>query len=244
MDEFIKEKGIVLYFVDYKDYDRLVTVYLFNQGKTLVNIKSYKRSKKFYTASIHMSFGEFTINTKRNNTLVSHDLIDAFMNSNSDIKRYYAKSSIIEVFTKIIKENVKKDDLAILLLNFLKAAEYQEDTEEKNVAYTLLKFLQKEGYIADFKIDSTTNKPFVNGAEFAYNDKGLKSICNYTNQDDIISPRALKQLQYLYDMKNDSNLDQIQSCKVEKSIIVWLFKFIEHKFEINLNAYKEYIKLL
>lgn len=243
MDEFIKEKGIVLYSVDYNDYDKLLTIYLFNYGKMLVNIKSFKRSNKFSSVSINMCFGEFTINKKKNNKLISFDLIEAFMKSNYDIKKYYAKASVVEVFTKITKEKVNKDELAIMLLNFLKFIEYKDDTEEKFVAYILLKFIQKEGYIADFKLDPYTNKPFIEGAEFAENDKGLKNICKHSEKDDIISIKGLKQLQYIYNMKEESLLDEIKSINVEKNIIKWLFKFIEYKFEINLNAYKEYLKL-
>lgn len=242
MEEFLKTKGIVLYSVDYKDYDKLVTIYLFNYGKITIKISSYKKSKKFKPAAIQMSFGEYTINVKKNNKLISHELIDAFMNSNNDIKKYYAKSSVVEVFTKIVKEKIKKDELAILLLSFLKSIEYSEDSEEKYVAYTLLKFLDFEGYISDFELDYISNELFNKGAEFEFNEKGLKAVDNFSNYEDTITNRGLKQLQYLHKMTNIKNLEEIKSCKVEKNIIKWLFRFIEYKFEINLNAYKEYIK--
>lgn len=242
MEEFLKTKGIVLYSVDYKDYDKLVTIYLFNYGKITIKISSYKKSKKFKPAAIQMSFGEYTINIKKNNKLISHELIDAFMNSNNDIKKYYAKSSVVEVFTKIVKEKIKKDELAILLLSFLKSIEYSEDSEEKYVAYTLLKFLDFEGYISDFELDYISNELFNKGAEFEFNEKDLKAVDNFSNYEDTITNRGLKQLQYLHKMTNIKNLEAIKSCKVEKNIIKWLFRFIEYKFEINLNAYKEYIK--
>ncbi len=239
---YIKGQGIVLYSIDYKNIDKLVTLYLFGKGKITAIAKGVNKvGSKLKNATLSMAFGEFVL-SDRNNIITSFDLIDGFFELQGSYKKFLAKTVLIDFLNRFTKDNMPDDKLAVEILKGIKNITYSDDTEEKFLVYTLLKSLSIVGYNFDFTKSSVTNNELISGAKF-YPAPGGLIESNESDDNNVLSQRALKQMNYILKMKGEEKLDEIQSEKVESvRILSWLSKYISFELETKFNTLLIYLE--
>lgn len=114
-----KVKAIVLKSIDYKEKDRLVTLFTLENGKMTCVMRGVKGDKaKLKFAKEPFCFGEYIIeNTKGNNVVSSVEIIDNFFEITQDLDKFYEGCAILDIVSTL--SNEQQD--AALFIETLKA---------------------------------------------------------------------------------------------------------------------------
>ena len=124
--EEIKVKGIVIKATDYKDSDKMVTIFSAELGLVKARVRGVKKNKaKLAFAVQPFAFVEFLL-TERNGfyTVINATSIDQFFNITLDFDNFVFMMACLEVCEKTVKENDVEQELFLLLLNSLKIVCY------------------------------------------------------------------------------------------------------------------------
>ena len=124
--EEIKIKGVVIKAVDYKDSDKLVTIFSAEKGLVKARVRGVKKDKaKLAFAVQPFAFIEFML-TERSGfyTVINASSIDQFFDVTADFDNYLFMLSCLEVVEKTVRENQVQPELFVLLLNSLKSVCY------------------------------------------------------------------------------------------------------------------------
>ncbi|MFA6859945.1 MAG: DNA repair protein RecO [Clostridia bacterium] len=118
-----KEKAIVLRASDYKEKDKIVTLFSLENGlikAVLKGIKSEKAKLKF--ASMPFCFAEFELTKGAGLSIVSGaTLIESFFDITTDISAFYAGCSVLKLIENISSFGEQGNQLFVLTLKTLKA---------------------------------------------------------------------------------------------------------------------------
>ena len=174
--EEIKLKGIVIKADDYKDSDKLVTIFSAEKGLIRARARGVKKNKAKLTFAVQpFAFIEFMM-TERDGfyTIINASSIDQFFNITSDFDNYIFMLACLEVVQKTVKENENQLELFLLLLSSLKLVAY-ENVSSMNV---FIKFMiEAMGYLGfSFVFDKCAcceNKLNENLVGFSYDYNGL-----------------------------------------------------------------------
>lgn len=134
--------------IDYKENDKLVTLYAFGEGKITATLKGVKKSKaKLPYAGALLCFGKYYL-TGRNGyyNVIGCDLVDNFYGIWTDIDKYYTALCGLEILDKVADDREIGDKLAILTLDFLNEICYKSDNIHKSFAFYLSKVVSNLGY--------------------------------------------------------------------------------------------------
>lgn len=145
MDE-IKLKGIVINATDYKDSDKLVTIFSAEKGLIKARVRGVKKNKaKLAFAVQPFAFVEFMLSARDGfYTVINATSIDQFYNITADFDDYIFMLACLEIVQKTVKENENPVELFLLLLNALKLVSY-ENVSSMNV---FIKFMiEAMGYL-------------------------------------------------------------------------------------------------
>lgn len=136
----VKVNALVIKSIDYKDNDKLLTLYSLESGKITANIKGVKRAgAKLKFASEPFCFSEYILAQKSGrNTVINASYIDSFYKLRLDIKKYYTSSVIAEILNAFLEPEVPNVDVFKISINAVKEICYN-DSE----VLSLLKFLYK-----------------------------------------------------------------------------------------------------
>ena len=134
----IKVNAIVIKTVDYKDNDKILTLYSLEYGKITATIKGVKKSgAKLKFASEPFSFCEYILAAKGDRyTVINASHIDTFYNLRLNLKKYYTVALVGEFASKLIEDGTADEYLFSLVINTIKNICYQE-----NEFFYLCKFL-------------------------------------------------------------------------------------------------------
>ncbi len=98
-----KVKALVIESKDYKEKDKLVTLYSLEQGKIVCIMRGVRGEKaKLKSAKELFTFGEYIIEDGKGfNIITQADVIDSFYGLTKDIDKYYEGCAIIDILKKI-----------------------------------------------------------------------------------------------------------------------------------------------
>lgn len=133
----IKVKAIVLSSADYKEKDRLVTLFTIEHGIMQVVMKSVKTQKaKMKFAKEPFCFGEFIISLP-SKIITSVEVEDNFFDVTRDIDKFYIACAILDTIRTIVVPGEKNIELFIETLKAIGAIAYNGVNDK----YVLVKFL-------------------------------------------------------------------------------------------------------
>ena len=140
-----KVKGIVLKTVNYKEADKIASIFTLEEGVIAVKFTGVRRDKaKLKAMSQPFSFCEFTINkTKEHRTVVSASAIDLFNNLSTDYTRMMCGYIVLDMVKSILPEEKVESEIFLATVNALKNIE-QSNPYIATIDY-ILKFLQFNG---------------------------------------------------------------------------------------------------
>ena len=198
-----KTKGLVLKLIDYKDADKLASIFTFDYGIITAKFASVKKEKaKLKAVAQPFTFADFTFATKSNNrTVSSASLVDNFYPILNNYNKMICGYIILDILKSIIPAEKPEHDLFLLTISTLK--ELENNNEYVVTIDYILKFLTFSGvglelpeceYVyldkstGDFTKSRTINstqidknvylalKQIKEGLQIVYNEATLKQI--------------------------------------------------------------------
>ncbi|MBQ8295176.1 MAG: DNA repair protein RecO [Clostridia bacterium] len=147
----VKTEAIVLQSIDYKDNDKLLTLFSPSLGKITAGIRGVKKPKaKLAFSAQPFCFAEYVLAEKGGRyTVTGAYLHESFFELRYDLLRFYAACAAAEVCRCILPEDAGYDGLFIGLIECLKALSLaEEDVAEPLIAFMLIA-LRESGYPLD-----------------------------------------------------------------------------------------------
>ena len=138
-------KGIVLRTVNYKEADKIASIFTLEEGVIAAKFAGVRRDKaKLKAVSQPFSLCEFTVNkTKEHRTVISASAIDLFNNLSSDYTRMMCGYIVLDMIKSILPEEKVETEIFLVSVNALKNIE-QDNPYVATIDY-ILKFLQING---------------------------------------------------------------------------------------------------
>ena len=212
MDE-IKTKGIVISAKDYKDSDKIVTIFSAEMGLIHARVRGVKKNKaKLVFAVQPFAFVEFVLSARNGfYTVINATSIDQFFAITNDFDNYIFMLACLELCGKTVKENDDQKELFLLLISTLNSVCY---AGVKSI-YAFIKFMIESLKLLGFKLElqrcvCCDGKLVSSVRAFSYDYFGL--LCpKCSNKFDYLelTDGEMKILQ-LIDLTELSNLSQLK----------------------------------
>ncbi|MBR2442119.1 MAG: DNA repair protein RecO [Clostridia bacterium] len=147
----IKTEAIVLQSIDYKDNDKLLTLFSPSLGKITVGARGVKKPKaKLAFAAQPFCFCEYILAEKGGRyTMTNAYLHESFFALRYDVVRFYAACAMAEICLAILYENEKYEGLFVGLAEGLKSLALSQDDPAEGVLTFVLTALRESGYPLD-----------------------------------------------------------------------------------------------
>lgn len=147
----IKTDAIVLQAIDYKDNDKLLTLFSPSLGKITTGIRGVKKpTAKLAFAAQPFCFAEYVLAEKSGRyTVTAAYLHESFFSLRLDIVRFYAACAAAEVCKAILLENEAYEGLFIGFIECLKSLSLAEEDVAEALAGFILIALRESGYPID-----------------------------------------------------------------------------------------------
>ena len=148
MDE--KTQGLVLKLIDYKDADKLASIFTFDHGIITAKFVGVRREKaKLKAMAQPFTFADFNFTTRAGNKVVSGaNMIDNFYHLMMDYNKTICGYIVLDIIKSLLPENKPEQDLFVLSVSSLKKIE--EDNEFVATIDFMLKFLNFSGMGIEF----------------------------------------------------------------------------------------------
>ncbi len=140
-----KIKGIIIKLTDYKDADKLASIFTLEQGMMTAKFTGVKKDKaKFKAIAQPFTFAEFNINQKGNNkTITSAEIIDSFPLLTQNYNKTICAYVVLDIIKSILPIEKPEQDLFLLTISALKNIE--EQNEYISTIDYILKFISFSG---------------------------------------------------------------------------------------------------
>lgn len=238
MDE--KVKGIVLKLTDYKEADKLASIFTLEQGIITAKFVGVKREKaKLKAIAQPFVFAEFNLHKIGNlNQVTSAMLIDNFYQTLLSYEKTICSYIVLDIVNSIIPQNKPENDLFLLTLNALKNIETQNEYVA-TIDY-ILKFISFSGmglefpeneYVyldkssGDFSAERNLNSLQIDKKVY----KILKNIAKNTENEQ----KNAEKLQIFENLQNNSN----ENTTILKQILRLLHNILFIKFNEDIKSF-------
>ena len=119
--------AIVLKSTDYKDNDKIVTLFSAERGKVTVNVKGVKKAgAKLKFCVQPFCFAEYVLAEKNGRyTVTQSTLYDSFFDLSGNLQKYYAGIAVLDFLNSFVLENEENGELFALTVTSLKRLAYE-----------------------------------------------------------------------------------------------------------------------
>lgn len=201
MDSIVK--GIVLKTVNYKEADKIASIFTLEEGIIPAKFSGVRRDKaKLKAMSQPFSFCEFGVNkTKEHRTITSANPIDLFNNILADYNRMMCGYVVLDMLRSILPEEKPETELFLQTVNSLKNIETSEPLTA-TIDY-ILKFMYYSGVGIVFPesnyiyLSRVTGEFSTSRDEFSYEvDRRVYLTLKAINYGEVIdtNPKILNQI--------------------------------------------------
>ena len=176
--EEIKVKGIVLKSIDYKDSDKIVTIFSTELGLINARVRGVKKNTAKLTFAVQpFAFVEFLLIKSGNfYTCINATSIDQFFGITADFDNYIFMLACNEICLKTIREGDLQPELFLLLLNSLKYVCYENFNPMCVFIKFMLEALKILGYLVQVSKCACCGRPLSNVRAFSFEFNGM--ICS------------------------------------------------------------------
>lgn len=146
-----KTDAIVLRAIDYKESDKLLTLFTPSRGKVTAGIRGVRKPKaKLNFAAQPFCFAEYVLAEKAGRyTVTSVYLYDGFYPLRTDIVRYYAACAALEICDALLMEEEECEGTFIAAVECLKTLALTENDPAECLLTFALHALREGGYPVD-----------------------------------------------------------------------------------------------
>ena len=147
----VKTEAVVLQTMDYKDNDKLLTLFSPTLGKITAGIKGVKKPKaKLAFAAQPFCFAEYVLAQRGERyTVTSAYLHESFFELRTDVEKFYAACAAAEICRLITVENERFENLFIGFIQCIKALCLGDENSADCLITFMLVALRESGYPVD-----------------------------------------------------------------------------------------------
>ncbi|MEG1536046.1 MAG: DNA repair protein RecO [Clostridia bacterium] len=158
--EILEVDALCLRVADYKDNDKLLTLYGTEKGKFLAVARGCKKSNaKLKYAASPLCFGHYYFSAANDRyTLTGCDCYDSFFALTQDIDKFYCAMTILEFLDKASVENEFNKDLFVISVDFLRKLAY----ETLDCKLELFNYFRRAMILLGFKCNAIKLKDYYN----------------------------------------------------------------------------------
>ena len=256
-----KINALMIRGVDYKDNDKMLTLYSLEKGKVGAGIKGVKKAgAKLTFCAMPFCFAEYVLNVKGDKySVIGATEIESFYKLRLSVQSFYAASAVAEFLLKFTEEGEVNEELFYSAVNALKSMCFDEQPPE----ISLIKFwagaLKSIGYGAEFFYCGKCGKTEISSRAF-FDFSAGKFVCENCAGENAaeIMPSTLNAVRYCLtcgDFSDDNgefsgktaDFSKIENALPEKGDFLRALKFLNHytllKLGERLNSVSEYVKL-
>lgn len=235
--------GICLNAIEYRDNDKLLTLYLERKGKITATLRGCKSPKsKLRFAASPLCFAEYELALSRGRyTVVGCETVELFDSLWGDIDKFYAAMSMLEVFSKFTYENEKNDLLFIALLKSLKELK-DSDSVPSILAYYLIDAISKIGYGINAERCIKCGNTSQDSKKFSLREGGI--VCSDCGNGIALSREVVEVLRQgaCSSISEFSNISQDE--KVFFNIIYIIKRYIEQILQEKVESLSQYLDIV
>ncbi len=150
----VKTDAIVLRSIDYRENDKILTLFSPTLGRITAGAKGVKKPKaKLNVACQPFCFAEYVLAEKGGRyTVTGAYLHEGFFSLRYDVVRFYAACAMAEICLRVLYEEESQEGLFIALIEGLKGLALSEDDAAETVLSFLLVALRESGYPVDLTL--------------------------------------------------------------------------------------------
>lgn len=181
-------KGIVVGSRDFKDADKILTLFTLEKGIVYAKLVGVKKpNAKLKAAKEIFCFADFDVVSKGEFlTITSASVIETFHNITSDIDKYFVGCSILEVLKTVGRENLSNEPLFLETLKTLQILAYGNVKPEVLQMRFLIKIFEAMGYRLSLDCCASCGEKFIHKRFFSPADGAIVcSGCKPPNCEEI-----------------------------------------------------------
>ena len=229
-------QGIVIRSIDYKEKDKLLTIYTLEYGKITAVLKGVKNANaKLKFAYQPFCFAEFTVEDK--GVISQADLKESFFDLTLNYDRYLTGCKMLELINSVTVEEIVNPQIFLTLIKSLNLL-----TNYENISYKIIfcKFLvdilTALGYKLNFNSCNSCGGKMLTNSYYDYSFGGIvcvgcKTINSYKIPIETLS--SVKGLTVI-DYSNISNL------KISENNLDIALKFLSQIYSVHFNKKFEF----
>ena len=237
----VKTEAIVLKAVDYKDNDKLLTLFSPTLGKITAGIRGVKKpTAKLAFAAQPFCFAEYVLAEKGGRyTVTSAYLHESFFALREDVTRYVAACAGVEACRELSVENERYDGLFIAFAELLKSLCLAKEDECEALVTFLQVALRESGYPIDLGYLEECDGDIGEVLWFDFADGRFAPFerCTLGERASVSTYHTLRKCAGL-DYRED------KTAGGAKRALRLLKAFLYEKTEINLENLGEFIRML
>lgn len=229
--EEIRTKGVVIDAIDYKEYDKIITIFTLELGVIKAVVKGVKRpTAKMRFAGQILCFGEFIL-SKRGDmyTVITLDLVESFFEIAYNYEKFLLSVDFIKIVKFVNKYNPDSSELFVVFVAILNVL--LKTQTDNNVVYIkfLIETLKALGYEHEYKICEKCRKPHE---EYAYIDKFSGAIvCRDCVKDKSL--RLNKDICDFLDLVAGTSYVELEGLTLPEEKLLNALKYLQILFKIN-----------
>lgn len=228
--------GIVLKAIDFRESDKLVTIFTSEGKKTCILKGCKKPNAKLRFASEPFCLGEFILVNKADRiTAINCTLVDLFYDIRTDMKKMYTAFTILEFLNLAITETDDKTEMFALSLECIKNICYKKNVEQTTLIYFLVKALEMEGYGLNLETCTKCDKALNGTLNLSFDDGGF---CHSKCSDGVngIETSLVNKLKAISNSKKERQESFSITDEEIKKIIKILSKYFTYHYDKKLNS--------
>ena len=235
-----KINAIMLRGVDYKDNDKMLTLYSIERGLVSASVRGVKKAgAKLNFCAQPFCFAEYLLSVNQTRaTVIGATEIESFYNLRVNLTSFYCATVICEYLIKGATEE-GNEELFMLAVNGLKKLNFSTENGLEVLANFLLQALNQEGYAISGANCFKCGEPAHLG-EYAYFDfeRGQLLCC------DCFSPTSTRILSVTAEALQNLFSGQSSECSSLKYLLKFLAYYVNKKLGFTLNSIDELLEVI
>ena len=234
MDE-LKVTGIVLSSADYKENDKMVTIYTLELGVIKAQLKGVKQAKsKLKFACQPFFVGEFFLIKRTFYQVKTVNAIENFFDITQDYDKYLVASIVLDSIRLTQKEGMINEKLFVYTLKIIESLCYDNINQNMLLIKYLLYLLDVSGYQMNFDRCAVCGIKLTNNCSLDIGVGGF--VCEICK--DQYSHNLEKNVYSSLKIINNSAIDKLSTVKLSNNVLlkcIMLLKLnINNIFKINI----------
>lgn len=236
--EELKITGIVINNADYKENDKILTIFSLELGVIKAQIRGVKQAKSKLKFACQPFFcGEFFIIKQGNYYLVKNiNSIDSFYDLTNNYDRYLVGTTMLETIKLTYKDGMINEGMFLSLLKILENLCYETTNEFLLLIKYMLEFFKLNGYGLNFDKCAICGIKLTNNVYLSLSVGGF--VCN-TCADEY-NLKLEKNVFSSLKIVNDVELNKLQTVKLKNDVLLKCLMFLKlnfnSTFKVKLNS--------